>query len=178
MAGDFDLDGTVSITDVDSLRDAILTANPHIDFDLNGDSAMDRQDLTFMIESILGTHFGDANLDGLFNSSDLVLAFQAGEYEDDIENNSNWSGGDWNCDGDFSSSDLVLAFQSGSYTNTVLPVTHKPVALAAAILARRINSLNEREKVKKEFESEQPKPMNSRPVRLLNPYAVDSIFRS
>ena len=178
LAGDFDLDGTVSITDVDSLRDAILTANPHVDFDLNGDSAIDRQDLTFMIESILGTHFGDANLDGLFNSSDLVLAFQAGEYEDDVETNSDWSEGDWNCDGDFSSSDLVLAFQSGSYTNTVLPVTQKPVALAAAILASHRNSLDKREKGKKEFESEQPKQINSRPVTLLNPHTVDSIFRS
>ena len=58
---------------------------------------------------------GDANGDGLFNSSDLVQVFQRGEYEDDIEDNSVWEDGDWDGDGDFTSSDLVMAFQTGLY---------------------------------------------------------------
>ena len=58
---------------------------------------------------------GDANRDGLFNSSDLVQVFQRGEYEDQIEGNSTWEDGDWNGDGDFTTADLVLAFQSGGY---------------------------------------------------------------
>ena len=37
-----------------------------------------------MIEGILGTTYGDANLDGVFNSQDLVAVFQVGEYEDDV----------------------------------------------------------------------------------------------
>jgi hypothetical protein len=51
----------------------------------------------------------------VFDSRDLVLIFQAGEYEDGVPGNSIWLTGDWNCDGEFSSSDLVLAFQSGGY---------------------------------------------------------------
>lgn len=58
---------------------------------------------------------GDANHDGLFNSSDLVAAFQAGEYEDGNNNNSTWEEGDFNRDGDFNSGDLIAAFQGGSY---------------------------------------------------------------
>jgi hypothetical protein len=58
---------------------------------------------------------GDANRDGLFNSSDLVQVFQRGEYEDQIKGNSTWEDGDWNGDGDFTTADLVLAFQSGGY---------------------------------------------------------------
>ena len=58
---------------------------------------------------------GDSNLDGKFDSSDLVAVFSAGEYEDGIDGNSEWAEGDWNNDGDFDSSDLVLAFQSGNY---------------------------------------------------------------
>lgn len=58
---------------------------------------------------------GDANLDGIFNSTDLVLVFQAGKYETGIQDAS-WASGDWNEDGYFNSSDLVLAFQEGCYT--------------------------------------------------------------
>jgi hypothetical protein len=60
--------------------------------------------------------YGDANLDGIFNSSDLVQIFQRGQYEDGRTGNSGWAEGDWNCDGEFNSSDLVLAFQTGGYT--------------------------------------------------------------
>ena len=58
---------------------------------------------------------GDANLDGRFNSSDLVKVFQAGKYEDSIFQNASWEEGDWNGDGDFDSQDLVMAFQLGWY---------------------------------------------------------------
>ena len=50
---------------------------------------------------------GDANGDGVFDSSDLVLVFQSAEYEDDIEDNSTFAEGDWNGDGDFTSSDII-----------------------------------------------------------------------
>jgi hypothetical protein len=58
---------------------------------------------------------GDSNHDGFFNSSDLVLAFASGEYEDDTTNNSTWEEGDWNRDGEFDSADIVEAMQSGGY---------------------------------------------------------------
>ncbi len=58
---------------------------------------------------------GDASGDGSFDSTDFIIAFQAGEYEDAIAQNSDWTEGDWDGDGDFTSSDFVLAFQTGSY---------------------------------------------------------------
>ncbi len=58
---------------------------------------------------------GDVNADGIFNSSDLLLLFQRGEYEDAIANNSTFADGDFNGDGDFDSSDLLFAFQAGTY---------------------------------------------------------------
>jgi hypothetical protein len=58
---------------------------------------------------------GDSNHDGRFNSSDLVLVFQAGKYEDAVAHNTTFEEGDWNGDGDFTTSDLVLAFQLGTY---------------------------------------------------------------
>ncbi|MEZ6119790.1 MAG: hypothetical protein R3C28_24930 [Pirellulaceae bacterium] len=65
--------------------------------------------------SVLVTGAGDANLDGLFDSSDLVRIFQEGQYEDGITGNSTWRSGDWNGDGEFDTSDLVTAFQLGWY---------------------------------------------------------------
>ena len=62
---------------------------------------------------------GDANRDGQFNSDDLVLVFQAAEYEDGIVGNSDWSEGDWDGDGEFGSKDLVLAFQFGAYEEAI-----------------------------------------------------------
>jgi hypothetical protein len=58
---------------------------------------------------------GDSNRDGVFDSTDLVQVFQAGQYEDGVLGNSTWSSGDWNGDGEFDSQDLVFAFQAGSY---------------------------------------------------------------
>lgn len=58
---------------------------------------------------------GDADLDGRFNSQDIVQVFQRGEYEDTVAGNSTWTDGDWNQDGECDSNDLVLAFQQGTY---------------------------------------------------------------
>jgi hypothetical protein len=61
------------------------------------------------------TYYGDANLNGEFNSSDLVDVFQLGQYEDGVAANSGWAAGDWNGDREFDSSDFVTAFQAGGY---------------------------------------------------------------
>ena len=61
---------------------------------------------------------GDLNQDGQFGSDDLVIAFQAGEYEDGIPQNSTLDEGDFNGDGDFDSNDLVDAFKAGNYQDS------------------------------------------------------------
>jgi hypothetical protein len=58
---------------------------------------------------------GDSNHDGEFNSSDLVLVFQAGEYEDALPSNSTFEEGDWDGDGDFTTHYIVFVFQQGNY---------------------------------------------------------------
>jgi hypothetical protein len=78
---------------------------------------VERDDLKQYVErkTILNTYIGDANLDGQFNSGDLVTVFAAGEYEDAAASNSTWAEGDWNADNDFNTGDLVYAFQGGGY---------------------------------------------------------------
>jgi hypothetical protein len=60
---------------------------------------------------------GDANLDGVFDSTDLVQVLQRGEYEDGVLDNSTYEEGDWNGDGDFDSADLVLVLQANHYAS-------------------------------------------------------------
>jgi hypothetical protein len=113
--GDLDADGNLDAADIDLLCSAIRTGSTDAIFDLNGDRSITRSDMDTMIDDLIGTSYGDANLDGVFNSRDLVVIFQAGEYEDAALGNSTWAEGDWNCDGDFTTADLVLAFQRGGY---------------------------------------------------------------
>ena len=56
---------------------------------------------------------GDANLDGVFDSSDFVKAFQGGRYENGPP--ATWEQGDWNGDNQFDTSDFVEAFSAGWY---------------------------------------------------------------
>lgn len=113
LAGDFNGDSRVDLVDIDLLCAAIRAQDTRLD--LNGDRKTDELDMDYMIEEILQTSVGDVNLDGLFNSSDLVQIFQRGVYEDAVLGNATYGDGDWNCDGDFTSSDLVLAMQAGAY---------------------------------------------------------------
>ena len=113
LVGDIDGNGELDANDIDTLAAAIRLGEGGND--LNDDGHVDLQDHAFLITEILQTSYGDADLSRDFVSADLVLVFQAGEYEDTIVGNSGWSEGDWDGDGDFTSSDLVAAFQSGRY---------------------------------------------------------------
>lgn len=71
--------------------------------------------LTGQEPKVVTPEAGDSNHDGAFDSGDLVLLFQLGEYEDDIVGNSSWVSGDFNGDGEFDTADLVAAFALGTY---------------------------------------------------------------
>ncbi|MEZ6119974.1 MAG: FG-GAP-like repeat-containing protein [Pirellulaceae bacterium] len=105
------------VLDVDFYQQRIRDQDYESAWDLNDDAMLDQNDVRVLVEDVLHTSIGDANLDGRFDSSDLVAIFQAGEFEDGTAGNSNWSEGDWNGDGEFDTSDLVWAFQFGVYVD-------------------------------------------------------------
>lgn len=125
--GDVNDDEAVDASDIDllyrNLDGSVLT------YDLNEDDQVDLDDVDHLVLHLLDTHYGDANLDGRFDTSDLVTVFQAGEYEDDVELNSTWSSGDWNGDAEFNSSDIVFAFERSGAAYEVEP----SVAASAAV---------------------------------------------
>jgi hypothetical protein len=139
VAGDFTNDGELSIEDVDLLSEAIAAQSHEADLDVTGDSLVTLDDLDRWVVELKMTWFGDANLDGEFNSTDLVQVFQRGQYEDDVEGNSTWDTGDWNADTEFNTTDMVVAFQEGGYERglraAVRTVPEPSAALAFATAA-------------------------------------------
>ena len=115
LNGDMNFDGNLDVDDLDALTAANNANTPGTKFDVNGDGTLNKQDRAAWIHEIKNTYFGDANMDGEFNSGDLTEVFKANEYEDNLTLNSTWSEGDWNGDGDFDSGDLVEAFKDGGY---------------------------------------------------------------
>jgi hypothetical protein len=114
LAGDFSQNGLLDEADLTLLT--VRTRDGYgIEFDLNHDGALDEQDRRVWVEQLKSTWFGDANLDGEFNSADFTSVFQVGEYEDAVPENSTWSEGDWSGDFEFDSNDFVIAFQHGGY---------------------------------------------------------------
>ena len=110
--GDFNGDGALDLMDINALSEASAAGQNDASFDLNDDQLVDGTDLQSWVE-LANTWIGDANLDGEFNSSDLVRVFESGKFE--TGQTANWAEGDWTGDGKFDSSDFVTAFQSGGF---------------------------------------------------------------
>ena len=77
--GDFDGDGRLTSIDIDDLmRQAAGHGNPPA-YDLNTDLLVNDADITSWVKDLAHTWFGDADLNGEFNSADFVQVFQAGQ---------------------------------------------------------------------------------------------------
>jgi hypothetical protein len=137
--GDFDDDGDSDATDIDLLGGAIRTGSTDVKFDVNNDGQVNDADFQTHISVTKHTWLGDANLDGVFSSSDFVAVFQIGEYEDAVAGNSGWAEGDWNHDADFTSGDFVAAFQQGGYEKGPRPgVAGIPEPTTAGLLSAAV----------------------------------------
>jgi hypothetical protein len=137
LLGDFNLNLVRDVQDIDLLNEAIRAGTFNRVFNLNRDRVLNENDRDIWVTSLARTHYGDGNLDGEFNSTDLTEVFRAGQYEDSAALNSSWVSGDWNGDGDFSTGDLLLAFQDGGYEvgpRVAVATVPEPTALGITIL--------------------------------------------
>ena len=113
LRGDYNADERISLNDLEVLDQAIRdrVRRPELDLDLNGVvDAADRLALVALAEKPIG----DANFDGVFDSSDLVQIMLHGGFERS-QVDATWATGDFDGDGHFSTADLVLAFKGGAY---------------------------------------------------------------
>ena len=113
--GDFNSDGILGIDDLDQLSVNIAAGNTDAMYDLDRSGVVNLDDRQYWVTDLKKTWIGDTNLDGAFNSNDLIAIFAAGEYEDGLTQNSTWSTGDWNGDREVDSGDIIAAFSDGGY---------------------------------------------------------------
>ncbi len=133
-ACDFDGDLICSVTDIDALTAVVVAGSDVPKYDLDHNGEVNQEDRRVWVEDLKKTWFGDADLDGEFNSNDFVQVFVSGEYEDDIVRNSGWGEGDWDGDQDFTTSDFVNAFVAGGYELGPRPPAAAPVPEPSTIV--------------------------------------------
>jgi hypothetical protein len=102
-------DGVVDANDIDYVCTnfgvwSLLNDAVDIDLsaDMNGDLVIDTADVAEIVEGILSTQFGDVNLDGVVDATDLSVA-QANQGQP-----GGWADGDMNCDGIVDAADLAI----------------------------------------------------------------------
>jgi formylglycine-generating enzyme required for sulfatase activity len=146
LPGDVNQNGSLDEDDLNGLTQQVRDRSHDTWYDLTEDGHVDEADRETWVHDLKRTYFGDANLDGSFDSTDLVTAIQAGEYEDAVPLNSHWSTGDWNGDGEFTSVDLVVALADGGYEQgprfvaSAVPEPQSIMLLAASAIGAAIVS--------------------------------------
>lgn len=109
LVGDFDDNQVVNADDIDLLNAAIAAASQDALFDLDADGLVARSDVDVLVEEVIGTVYGDVNLDREVDFADfLMLAANFGKSK------AGWSDADLDGDQTVSFADfLVLAANFG-----------------------------------------------------------------
>lgn len=113
VAGDFNADGQLTVLDINDLTTQSAGGTNPAKYDLTGDAAVNNADVQRWVKDLKKSWIGDADLNGEFNSSDLVAVLAAGKYE--VDTASVWADGDFNGDGRTNSGDLIAALSDGGY---------------------------------------------------------------
>jgi hypothetical protein len=93
--GDFTGDGLVTSIDIDAIYDAKRYDASLNSFDLAGDPTISQSDVDFLVRNILGTEYGDINLDGSVDTVDFNT-WSANRF---AARGNSWSTGDVTGDG-------------------------------------------------------------------------------
>ncbi len=105
LLGDVDGDGDgdandIDADDIDTLRSRFGTSDPFADLDDSG--TVDQADLDMLVRTILGTQYGDINLDGRVDEDDYDA------YAPNYGQSGGWAAGDLNGDGVVTGADYTI----------------------------------------------------------------------
>jgi len=103
--GDINGDGVVNADDIDLMNDHINSDVFTSRDDLNGDSFVDTDDRDILVRDILGTEYGDGDLDQDVDTRDITSAII--NYTGASGMGNSWATGDVDGDGDTDSADLT-----------------------------------------------------------------------
>ena len=114
LPGDYNADGFIDVSDINLQTIEMNSLLPDLDvYDENNDGFVTIQDRHIWVETHKNTWMGDANLDGAFDTTDLIVVFVSGKYEMPVS--AKWTDGDWNGDFRFTAQDIITAFADGGY---------------------------------------------------------------
>jgi hypothetical protein len=134
IPGDLTGDGEVTSADIDALFSAINAGLTESRYDLDGSGTVDSDDVTYLVETILGTWFGDANLNGRVDAQDLNAIGVNWRNDGTL-----WASGDFTGDGSTNAADLnALALNWLNGVGQAAPLANQRVPrapLAAAVAA-------------------------------------------
>ena len=139
--GDVNRDFDINVTDIDLLFANFGPADPGSPFDLTLDGLVDQADADMLVQTILGSAFGDANLDGSVDGDDFRTL------KDHLNTPGGWAQGNFNGDALVDIADYELFKQNFGFgtdsQNGAGLVIPEPAAggvmilLGAALLRRR-----------------------------------------
>ena len=105
LPGDFNGDQIVNDVDIDLLFAAVHSVSTDGQFDLDASGVIDASDVTLLVETILGTRFGDNDTDGDVDTRDLTTAII--NFNSADGSGKSWIQGDTDGDGDVDTRDLT-----------------------------------------------------------------------
>jgi hypothetical protein len=139
-AGDVDFSGVIDASDVDWLRMAAeqpelylsLLGIPAVDSaDLTGDGIVDVADVDHLLHVIVGTEYGDLNLDGSVDQTDLSL-WQIGY---GLSSGASYSDGDVDGDHDVDGGDFLAMQRQFGFVGQPVSTSHKAPEPPSLVLA-------------------------------------------
>jgi hypothetical protein len=128
VVGDFDEDGTLDVDDIDLLSQQILTSPTDRSFDLNNDTTLTNADREIWVQDLVGTSFGDADLNGEVAFSDFL------QLADHFGQEGGWGQGDFDGNGRIEFPDfLALSANFAGEANAVAAAVPEPTGICLAM---------------------------------------------
>ncbi len=140
VPGDFTGDGQVTAADLDVALDAATANIAATYFDLDDSGTVDATDIGMLVQGILRTNYGDANLDGVVDGTDFNL-WNNHKFQDC---GTSWSQGDFNGDAQTDGTDFNR-WLTNRFTGTPLAAAEAGTARLprAAMVTRRVAYVDE-----------------------------------
>jgi hypothetical protein len=116
VAGDVNGDGVVDDADIDLLFAEIRSGDGNLYYDLTGDDVLNQTDADYLVRFLLGTDYGDANLDGQVSDADYTV--WADHYG---ATGAGWAMGDFNGNTSITEADYTIWADQYGFSASAVP---------------------------------------------------------